>query len=99
MRASDSAVVLEDRQRKVEVVATVYGRVRAHGPGGSRRLQGIGVHRLLAEARRTGHLPPVPLAQAAADEGAHGARPGVEGGESAASKYPGIGSLFDFAPR
>lgn len=60
MSGSDSAVVLEDRQRGVEVVATVYVRVHDHGPGGSRRLQGIGGDRLLAEAMGCywGRVPP-----------------------------------------
>lgn len=77
MSANSSAIVLEDRQRGVEVVAkaTVYGRVQAHGPAESGRLHGAGGDRRLAEARGIVHLPPVPLAQAAACEGVHGVRP------------------------
>jgi len=48
MSAKDSAVVLDDRQRGVKVVATGYGLVYAHGSAGSGRLHGaVGTIRVL----------------------------------------------------
>ena len=109
MRAHSSAVVLDDRQRGVEVVAQATRR----------RFTAEYKLRVLREAdactepgeigavlRRGGivHLPSVPLAQAAADEGAHRAhprqtRPGAEGDESAGGEGGGIGEEDAVADR
>lgn len=47
------------RSRGDGEAVTVYGRLHAHGPAGSRRLHGARGDRLLAEERGIVHLPPV----------------------------------------